>query len=50
MKTLYYIRLDIRKKVIAYCIKGIDGRLVGEGVFEANMGKWGMYPLYPFSP
>lgn len=36
MKTLYYIGLDIHKKVIAYCIKAIDGRLVGEGMIEAS--------------
>lgn len=36
MTTLYYIGLDIHKKVIAYCIKAIDGRLVGEGMIAAN--------------
>lgn len=36
MKTLYYIGLDIHKKVIAYCIKTIDGRLVEEGMIEAS--------------
>ena len=28
MNTIYYIGLDIHKKVIAYCIKRIDGELV----------------------
>lgn len=36
MRTLYYIGLDIHKKVIAYCIKAEDGRLVGEGNIEAS--------------
>lgn len=36
MTTLYYIGLDIHKKVIAYCIKTIDGRLAGEGMIAAN--------------
>jgi hypothetical protein len=27
---------DINKKVIAYCIKAIDGRLVRQGVIEAS--------------
>jgi transposase len=36
MKTLYYIGLDIHKKVIAYCIKAIDGRLVRAGMIEAS--------------
>ena len=36
MKTLYYIGLDIHKKVIAYCIKAIDGRLIGEGKVAAT--------------
>jgi len=26
MSTIYYIGLDIHKKVIAYCIKRIDGK------------------------
>ena len=36
MKTVYYIGLDIHKKVIAYCIKAIDGRLIGEGKVAAT--------------
>jgi transposase len=36
MRILYYIGLDIHKKVIAYCIKAIDGRLIGEGMIAAN--------------
>ena len=28
MNAIYYIGLDIHKKVIAYCIKRIDGELV----------------------
>ncbi len=36
MTTLYYIGLDIHKKVIAYCIKAIDGRLVGAGTIAAT--------------
>ena len=36
MRTLYYIGLDIHKKVIAYCIKTDDGRIVGEGSIEAS--------------
>lgn len=36
MNTLYYIGLDIHKKVIAYCIKLSDGRLIEEGMIKAN--------------
>jgi transposase len=36
MNTLYYIGLDIHKKVIAYCIKAIDGRIIKEGMIDAN--------------
>ncbi|MEI8355388.1 MAG: hypothetical protein WCG31_04750 [Deltaproteobacteria bacterium] len=35
--------LDIHKKVIAYCIKALDGRLTGEGKIDANresVGEW----------
>jgi transposase len=43
MRTLYYIGLDIHKKVIAYCIKTIDGRLVGAGKIAAtrnSLNEW----------
>lgn len=36
MRTVYYIGLDIHKKVIAYCVKTIDGQLVEQGMIEAN--------------
>lgn len=36
MRTSYYIGLDIHKKVVAYCIKSIDGQLVGEGKIAAT--------------
>ncbi len=36
MNILYYIGLDIHKKVIAYCIKTIDGRIVGAGTIAAT--------------
>ena len=43
MRKLYYIGLDIHKKMIAYCIKAIDGRLVEQGMIEADrksVGEW----------
>ena len=36
MSTLYYIGLDIHNRIISYCIKAIDGRLIGEGKIEAD--------------
>lgn len=36
MKRLYYIGLDIHKKKIAYCIKAIDGSLIGQGKITAD--------------
>lgn len=36
MSTLYYVGLDIHKLVIAYCIKTIDGRLIGQGMIKAE--------------
>lgn len=36
MSALYYIGLDIHKRIIAYCIKAIDGRLVAQGKVEAD--------------
>lgn len=36
MNILYYIGFDIHKKVIAYCIKAIDGRLVSAGKIAAT--------------
>lgn len=43
METIYYIGLDIHKKVIAYCIKTLDGHLVEQGKIDANrasVGEW----------
>jgi len=36
--AVYYIGLDIHKREIAYCIEGVDGRVVGEGVVSADRG------------
>ena len=36
MNSIYYIGLDIHKKVIAYCIKRIDGALVKQGTVAAE--------------
>ena len=36
MNAIYYIGLDIHKKVIAYCIKRIDGTLVRQGIVSAE--------------
>ncbi len=35
MKECYYIGLDLHKKVIAYCIKKADGKIIDEGTVEA---------------
>ncbi len=43
MKELYYIGLDIHKKIIAFCIKRSDGTIVNEGKVEATreaLGEW----------
>lgn len=43
MKQLYYIGLDIHKKMISYCIKELGGRLVEQGVIAADrkaVGEW----------
>lgn len=36
MKRVYYIGLDIHKRIIAYCIKTIDGRLYTQGKIESS--------------
>ena len=36
MSTYYYIGLDIHKRTISYCIKAIDGSLIGQGKIEAD--------------
>ncbi len=36
MESVYYIGLDIHKKVIAYCIKSVDSRLIDEGKIAAT--------------
>ena len=36
MKRYYYIGLDIHKRIIAYCVKAIDGCLVDQGKIGAD--------------
>ena len=36
MLIFYYIGLDIHKKMIAYCIKALDGRLIEQGFIDAD--------------
>lgn len=36
MTALYYIGLDLHKKIIAYCIKSADGTVIGRGTVAAN--------------
>lgn len=43
MERVYYIGLDIHKRIIAYCIKTIDGSLYAQGKVEADrksLGEW----------
>ena len=43
MERYYYIGLDIHKKIIAYCIKAIDGSLIDRGKIRADrqsLGAW----------
>ena len=43
MKSLYYVGLDVHKKTVSYCTKQEDGRIVDQGVVEANreeLSKW----------
>lgn len=36
MAALYYIGLDLHKKIIVFCIKSADGAVVGRGTIAAN--------------
>lgn len=36
MSTLYYIGLDIHKKTISYCVKGIDGTIAQQGTVASE--------------
>lgn len=43
MSVCYYIGLDIHKKTISYCVKKIDGTMVGQGKIAADrksLTKW----------
>jgi hypothetical protein len=43
MERYYYIGLDIHKRIIAYCIKAIDGSLIGQekiGADRQSLGVW----------
>lgn len=36
MNEVYYVGLDIHKKIIAYCCKTAEGNIVSQGTVEAN--------------
>lgn len=36
MNTYYFIGLDLHKKMIAYCIKTIDGRMIDQGMVNSD--------------
>lgn len=43
MQEYYYIGLDVHKKVIAYCVKKVDGKIIDEGTINSTrraMEKW----------
>ena len=43
MNAYYSVGLDIHKKLIAYCVKAADGRLVTQGMVGADresLGQW----------
>ena len=37
MKAYHYIGLDVHKKMIAYCVKAQDGKIVRQGVIPSNL-------------
>jgi len=43
MDGLYYIGLDIHKKVVAYCIKALDGSLIDQGKIGADRQSLGVW-------
>ena len=43
MDGLYYIGLDIHKKVVAYCIKALDGSLIDQGKIKADRQSLGVW-------
>jgi len=38
MKRYHYVGLDVHKKIIAFCVKKVDGTVVGEGTVKAPRG------------
>jgi len=43
MDRYYYIGLDIHKKVIAYCIKALDGSMIDQGTIVADRQSLGVW-------
>jgi len=42
-RNVYYVGLDIHKKIIAYCVKKSDGTIVDQGTIPATreaLRKW----------
>jgi hypothetical protein len=36
MQSVYYVRLDLHKKTISYCVKDASGRIQSEGTIPAT--------------
>ena len=51
MERLYYIGLDVHKKMIAYCVKDVAGAVIDQGTVSTNraeLGKWAVSLQHPW--
>ena len=51
MEQLYYIGLDVHKKMIAYCVKDVTGAVIDQGAVSANrasLGQWVVSLQHPW--
>jgi len=36
MKNMHFVGLDVHKKIIAFCVKQMDGKIISQGTIKAN--------------
>ena len=36
MENMHFVGLDVHKKIIAFCVKQVDGKIISQGTIDAN--------------
>ena len=51
MENMHFVGLDVHKKIIAFCVKQVDGKIISQGTIDANrraLGRWVKTLTFPW--